>query len=178
MEDIKDDDTEKDPSSKASIDLTANPSQEDVEMGKPDLVKNTQSSHWRKWVIAGIFLAIIGLSVGLGLGLKGSNEKTVSSSVPSNEQDVEPQQEQQPEQQEEQQHYVDYSCEQDSDCVVMNVGNCCGYYPECLHKSSTPDPSNGCEFGGSTTSVCGFPSIEKCVCDLEQLGGKCQASQE
>jgi hypothetical protein len=164
MEDVKDDGTEQDPSS--SISETATPSQQDEEMAKTDPVKRTRSSHWRKCIIVGTVttLSIIGMAVGLGVGLKRSGSSAASSSVPSKEQDGQEQMEQ---------HYIDYSCEQDSDCEVMDVGSCCGYNPECLHKTSTPDPSIGCEYGGS--SVCGFLSIEKCVCDTQQLGGKCQA---
>jgi hypothetical protein len=167
MDDIKDDGTEQDPSSRASIDETADASQQDVEMLMPDPAQHIPLSQWKKWVIAGIILAIVGLAIGLGIGLTNSKAKTAASSVPFQEKEDLLQADQ---------HFIEYSCEQDSDCVVMDVGSCCGYYPECLHKSSTPDPSNACNDGGS--SICGFPSIETCVCDTEQLGGKCQASQE
>jgi hypothetical protein len=162
----KDDDTEQNPSSKVSIDESA--SELDVEMmmkGDPVDKNRTPSSQWRKWGIVGSILAIIALAVGLRMGTRGSNTKTLSTSSLSRKlygkknKTV--------------QHYINYSCEQDSDCVIMDVGSCCGYYPVCLHKNSTPDPSKACEGGGS--SICGFPSIENCVCDTEQFGGRCQA---
>lgn len=59
-----------------------------------------------------------------------------------------------------------YSCTTDSDCEVMNVGNCCGYYPKCLNKDSVTDPegvAEECKKNG-LASVCGFPSIDSCSC--------------
>jgi hypothetical protein len=126
-------------------------------------------------IIFSVLCLLVVVAVGLAIGLttgSGSRSKAVSSAavvLPTSE----------PSKQKEDKpihHFVDYSCEQDSDCVVMNIGNCCGYYPACLNKTSTPDPSKSCESGGS--SICGFPSIEKCVCDLNLDGGRCQASQD
>ncbi|KAG7351784.1 hypothetical protein IV203_007832 [Nitzschia inconspicua] len=114
------------------------------------------------WIIVASVLAVVALGVGLGVGLTRPNSKTIASS-PSKEQTSVPIQ-----------HFIDYTCENDSDCEVMNVGNCCGYYPECLRKTSTPDPSQGCNTGES--AICGFPSIERCTCNLEQLGGRCEAA--
>lgn len=52
------------------------------------------------------------------------------------------------------------ACTQDSDCVIRNVGNCCGYYPQCANAGATlPKP---CPGGGA--SICGFPVIESCKC--------------
>ena len=56
---------------------------------------------------------------------------------------------------------VDYSCTVDADCIVKDVGNCCGAYPRCVNKDSgTPPPY--CPPG--FYSVCGFPVIESCAC--------------
>ena len=74
-------------------------------------------------------------------------------------------------------HFLDYGCQVHEDCVVMNVGNCCGYYPECVHKSSTPDPSKSCPQDGDgdeIMGICGWTEIEKCVCE----SNRCQGIQE
>ncbi|KAK0385804.1 hypothetical protein NLU13_6981 [Sarocladium strictum] len=56
-------------------------------------------------------------------------------------------------------------CKSDQDCVVRNVGNCCGYYPQCANpKAKLPPPCPNGGFG-----VCGFPVVEACSC----RGGKC-----
>src|SRR5688500_17951353 len=50
------------------------------------------------------------------------------------------------------------TCKVDSDCVVKDVGNCCGYYPACLNKASPTDPAGvkaQCAKDGMA-SVCGF----------------------
>lgn len=59
---------------------------------------------------------------------------------------------------------IDYSCGADSDCVIKNVGNCCGYYPKCVNKDFTPGPA--CPDGGM--GVCGFPTIDYCRCEAGQ----------
>lgn len=67
---------------------------------------------------------------------------------------------------------IDTSCTGDADCVVKNVGNCCGYYPACVNVDSPTDPAAvqaQCARTG-TMSVCGFPSISACQC----VAGKCQ----
>ncbi len=53
---------------------------------------------------------------------------------------------------------IDYSCTIASDCEIKNVGNGCGYYPECVNKNFIPTPP---ELG---SNVCGFPSINFCAC--------------
>ena len=68
---------------------------------------------------------------------------------------------------------IDRSCKVDADCVVKDVGNCCGYYPACVNKSSTPDPhavQESCRKSGRM-SVCGFQEISSCSC----VEGKCKA---
>lgn len=68
---------------------------------------------------------------------------------------------------------LDRSCRADADCVVKNVGNCCGYYPACVHKASATDPAAvqaQCAKDGMA-SVCGFAEIESCDC----VQGQCIA---
>ena len=65
------------------------------------------------------------------------------------------------------------TCKVDSDCVVKDVGNCCGYYPACLNKASPTDPAGvkaQCAKDGMA-SECGFPTIEGCRC----ANGQCIA---
>lgn len=68
---------------------------------------------------------------------------------------------------------IDTRCTRDADCVVKNVGNCCGYYPACVNVNSPTDPAAvqaQCAREG-TMSICGFPSINGCQC----VAGECQA---
>ena len=68
---------------------------------------------------------------------------------------------------------VDRSCKVDADCAVKNVGNCCGYYPQCVNVDSPTFPDQvkaECEREGRS-SICGFPSIESCQC----VQGTCAA---
>lgn len=176
MEDKTNDDVETPQDSETTtVEEDESSGQEDSEVGvfRRGPPSETKSRKQRLCVIFAILLAVVALSVGLGVGLGHGSSKSSKKSEHSKQQhqqdDVDKLAMLPP-------HYVDYSCDQDSDCVVMNVGNCCGYYPACLRKSSTPDPSKSCEEGGS--SVCGFPSIESCVCTkLEGGGGLCQAPQ-
>jgi len=58
------------------------------------------------------------------------------------------------------------SCRTDSDCVVKDVGNCCGAMPACVNKDSPTDPAGvraQCEKDGMA-SVCGFTEIAGCRC--------------
>ena len=69
---------------------------------------------------------------------------------------------------------VDLSCKTDADCAVKNVGNCCGYYPQCVNVDSKTFPEQvkaECAREGRS-SICGFPSIESCTCNQ----GQCAAS--
>ena len=68
---------------------------------------------------------------------------------------------------------VDYSCTTDADCAVKDVGNCCGYYPACVNVDSPTFPERvkaQCAKEGMS-SICGFPTIESCVCKA----GRCEA---
>ena len=62
------------------------------------------------------------------------------------------------------------TCKLDSDCVVKDVGSCCGYAPACVHKSSPTDPAGvraQCARDG-IASVCGFNEITACRCVRDQ----------
>lgn len=65
------------------------------------------------------------------------------------------------------------TCKVDSDCVVKDVGNCCGYFPACVHRNSPTDPAGvraQCEKNGMA-SVCGFQEIPACRCVRNQCVG-------
>jgi len=69
---------------------------------------------------------------------------------------------------------VDDRCTIDADCTVKNVGNCCGYYPACVHKDSPTFPelvAKRCAEEG-TASICGYPEIRACAC----VEGRCTPS--
>lgn len=60
----------------------------------------------------------------------------------------------------------DMSCQTSSDCVVKDVGNCCGYYPACVNANAKTDPEavkKKCEQDGMA-SICGFADIQSCSC--------------
>lgn len=61
---------------------------------------------------------------------------------------------------------INYTCRVNSDCVIKNIGNCCGYYPACVNKHSPAAPSAvqaECKRRGMM-SACGFPAIRSCRC--------------
>lgn len=61
---------------------------------------------------------------------------------------------------------IDRSCEVDSDCVIKDIQNCCGYFPRCVSVDAQVDPDfvhQACADEGKT-SICGFPVIESCGC--------------
>jgi len=67
---------------------------------------------------------------------------------------------------------IDYSCQQDEDCVVKDVSNCCGYYPQCVNIRAETNPvfvRSACVAEG-LSGICGFPSVSDCRC----LEGRCQ----
>lgn len=66
------------------------------------------------------------------------------------------------------------TCNVDSDCVVKDVGNCCGYFPACVHRNSQTDPAAvraQCARDG-IASVCGFNEITACHCVRNQCVGE------
>src|SRR5688500_4786370 len=56
---------------------------------------------------------------------------------------------------------IDYACAADADCVVKNLGSCCGYNPRCMNERSAPVPE---QCGEGMMGVCGFPEITHCAC--------------
>jgi hypothetical protein len=68
---------------------------------------------------------------------------------------------------------VDYSCKQDSDCAIKDVGSCCGASPACVNKDSKTFPEQvqaKCKADGMS-SICGFPSISSCSCKNNKCEG-------
>jgi hypothetical protein len=66
----------------------------------------------------------------------------------------------------------DRSCRTSADCVVKDVGNCCGTMPACVNKGARTDPAAvkaQCERQGMA-SVCGFKEVTACTC----VAGTCQ----
>lgn len=58
------------------------------------------------------------------------------------------------------------ACAVDADCAVKNVGNCCGYYPQCVNVDHQPNPAAvqaDCAREGRS-SICGYPEIQGCRC--------------
>lgn len=69
---------------------------------------------------------------------------------------------------------VSRSCTTDADCVVKDVGSCCGYQPACVNTASRPDPAAvkaQCDAQGMS-STCGFQEISACTCSA----GQCTAA--
>jgi len=68
---------------------------------------------------------------------------------------------------------VDYSCNLDTDCTIKDVGNCCGYYPECVNTNSPTDPKKvkECCLQNGQSSACGYPSITSCKCQNNRCAG-------
>lgn len=67
---------------------------------------------------------------------------------------------------------INYQCTKNSDCDIKDVHNCCGGYPKCVNKRAKVDPDfvrNSCKKEG-LMSVCGFPTINSCICN----NGKCE----
>lgn len=69
---------------------------------------------------------------------------------------------------------VDYACRTSADCMVKNVGNCCGAMPACVNKDSPTDPQGvqaQCAASGRM-SVCGFAEVTACQC----VSGRCESA--
>ncbi len=68
---------------------------------------------------------------------------------------------------------IDYSCQTDSDCIIKDIRNCCGYYPQCVNSNARTDPnlvSDLCKKEGAA-SICGFEEIQSCKCS----GKRCES---
>lgn len=68
----------------------------------------------------------------------------------------------------------DRSCVVNADCAIVDVRNCCGYYPMCLNAEVQVDKEafdKHCA-ENEITSVCGFPSLDSCQC----VEGQCTGS--
>ena len=69
---------------------------------------------------------------------------------------------------------LDRSCKADADCVVKNVGSCCGEFPACVNKGSPTDPQGvqaRCK-AENRMSVCGFNEINACHCVHNECVGE------
>lgn len=64
-------------------------------------------------------------------------------------------------------------CQSAQDCVVKDVGSCCGYNPQCVHVDQAVDPEGvkaRCEQEGRV-SICGFQEPQGCECVAQQCKG-------
>ena len=62
---------------------------------------------------------------------------------------------------------IDYACYTDSDCVIKDVGSCCGAKPECVNKDSPADPAGvraQCAKEHRVSS-CAIRNITHCGCE-------------
>jgi hypothetical protein len=62
------------------------------------------------------------------------------------------------------------TCKTAADCTVKDVGNCCGYFPACVHRDQAVDPEAvkaQCERDGRA-GICGFAEISSCACSEGQ----------
>ena len=62
---------------------------------------------------------------------------------------------------------IDFSCSDAEDCEIKNVGNGCGFYPMCVNVDFVPNPDAYEGLAG----VCGYPSVNGCVCTAGQCEG-------
>jgi len=68
------------------------------------------------------------------------------------------------------------ACQTNADCVVKNVGNCCGYAPQCVHQEvpTFPEQVKGLCAQEGRSSICGFQEPAGCAC----VDNQCQTSTE
>lgn len=58
-------------------------------------------------------------------------------------------------------------CQADADCAVKNIGNCCGFMPACVNKTSPTAPElvlARCAASGEEP-ICDHPMIYACLCE-------------
>lgn len=67
---------------------------------------------------------------------------------------------------------IDRSCEKDGDCIVKDVHNCCGYYPQCVSKKAVVDADKVRELckQEKSMSLCWVDEPSGCAC----IDRKCQ----
>lgn len=58
-------------------------------------------------------------------------------------------------------------CQTDADCAVKNIGNCCGFMPACVNKTSptAPDLVLARCAASSEEPICDHPMIYACLCE-------------
>ena len=69
---------------------------------------------------------------------------------------------------------IDRSCRADADCVIKDVGSCCGAFPSCVNRNSPADPAAvkaACEKNGQAAH-CSSRVLEQCACRQ----GQCMAA--
>lgn len=69
---------------------------------------------------------------------------------------------------------INYTCQIDSDCVIKDIRNCCGYRPKCTNNNAVVNATfvkDICEREG-LAGVCGFPAIDFCKCEDNKCVGK------
>ena len=63
---------------------------------------------------------------------------------------------------------LDTSCTNNEDCVIQNVENCCGYYPQCINTNAKLDSSVVAEICEGSDDECGSKfSVSYCRCQGE-----------
>jgi hypothetical protein len=66
---------------------------------------------------------------------------------------------------------LDVSCKSNADCMVKDVGNCCGYYRAASTSTPRSTPGRaGAVRAQRMASVCGFKTVEGCEC----VQGECR----
>jgi len=61
---------------------------------------------------------------------------------------------------------LDRSCQADADCVVKDIGSCCGAFPSCVNRNSPTDPDAvqaACDKNGQAAH-CSRRVLEQCAC--------------
>ena len=121
-----------------------------VDDGHNDDTYTIKELQRRRKLLIGLIISAIIFCVAIGLTVLGLQQQKARQQVLNS-------------------YAIDYSCTNDDDCEVMNVGSCCGtYFPKCVNAGFVPDPSKAsCQdnqgmVGGTTT--CGYATIDRCGC--------------
>jgi hypothetical protein len=72
------------------------------------------------------------------------------------------------------------SCATAADCVVQDVGSCCGYNPQCVNREQMVDAdgvARQCARDG-ISGVCGFTPVEACACIENKCTGVSAAPKD